>query len=164
MDEVWREIHEFPSYEVSNHGRIRNGRTGRILALRQNQQGITMINFSAEGVMYTRSVALLVAEAFLPEPPSLFTSVINLDGDRTNNHANNLMWRPRWFAVQYHRQLKRRPQQFNSQIVLIDTFEVFDHPREAAMKYGLLERDIIMDLHNQKGVWPDHYEFRYFKE
>lgn len=39
----------------------------------------------------TFKVHRLVAEAFLPNPDKL-PYVIHLDGDRTNNHVNNLQW------------------------------------------------------------------------
>jgi len=39
----------------------------------------------------TFKVHRLVAQAFLPNPDKL-PYVIHLDGDRTNNHVNNLQW------------------------------------------------------------------------
>ena len=55
---------------------------------------------------YKRSVALLVAKAFLKQPSEFFDTPINLNGDRLDNQVINLMWRPRWFAIKYNRQFR----------------------------------------------------------
>jgi hypothetical protein len=105
--EVWRQIYEFPGYSVSNMGRVRNDETGRIMALSRNQYGIVNVGLVLGRKQYKRSVALLVADAFLPTWESeVFTSPIHLNGDRSDCRAENLMWRPRWFAAKYHRQFK----------------------------------------------------------
>src|SRR5690348_13611375 len=105
--EVWRQIYEFPAYSVSNMGRVRNDDTGRIMAMSRNQFGIVNVGLVVGRKQYKRSVALLVAEAFLPTWESeVFTSPIHLNGDREDCRAENLMWRPRWFAIKYHRQFR----------------------------------------------------------
>lgn len=109
-------------------------------------------------------VPRLVASIFLEEAPHNFDTPINLNGDRSDNRAENLAWRPRWFAIRYNQQFKRPAYTFNYPIVLIDHFEIFERPRDAAIKYGLLEADIVADIQNQRGVWPFGFEFRIYKE
>ncbi len=102
MTEIWRPIEAFPGYSVSDHGRIRADKSGRILQLNLNQYGLVQVGLMREGVQYHRSVPLLVARAFLEPPFEPFDTPINLDGDRHNNHVDNLVWRPRWFAIRYN--------------------------------------------------------------
>ena len=91
---------------MSDYGRIRTNKTGRILALNVNQFGLLQVGMMRDGEQLHRSVPLLVAKAFLPQRDGAFDTPINLDGDRYNNHINNLQWRPRWFAIKYNHQFK----------------------------------------------------------
>lgn len=165
MDEEWRTIWDFPYYSVSNNGRVRNDATGRILSPSENQNGILQVGLSVHKEQFKRSVTVLVAHAFVPNRNGdAFDTPINLDGDRTNNRAENIVWRPRWFAIRYFRQFHQPPYEFTVPLYLVDTDEVFIDAREAAVKYGLLEKDIVLDLTNHTGVWPYNYDFRIYKE
>lgn len=158
----WREIPDFPGYSVSNMGRIRNDRTDRIMALQINQHGIVHVGLFRDGKQHKRGVALLVCEAFLPPPsPPTFDTPIHLDGDLTNNHIDNLMWRPRWFAVKYHKQFdSREPMGFSGPIQDKRTGQVFRNSWEAATTFGLLDREIFLATLNRTYVWPTYQEFR----
>lgn len=163
MKEKWEYVADFPEFSVSTYGRVMNDKTSHILSTRRNAQGILMVNLMRDGRLYTRSVALLVARACLKiKDPEIYNSVIHLDGDRTNCHIDNLMWRPRWFSVRYHHQFIRTP--YKGAVYLRDTDEVFDNIRDAAMKYGLLEENIFSDLWNQEGVFPDGFIFERYQE
>ena len=160
--EEWREIRDFPGYSVSDQGHIRNDETGRILALLRNQQGLYYVGLSKNLVQHKRSVPLLVAEAFLPEPPyETFDTPINLDGDRHNNSANNLEWRPRWFAVKYFQQFHGGYREEVLKSVEEEmTGEWFSKTWVAATKYGLLHRELLVATLNRTDVWPTHQKFR----
>lgn len=160
MEERWRIIDHFPGYSVSDHGRIRADRSGRILVLSENQFGLLQVGLMREGIQYHRSVPLLVAKAFLPELPGPFDTPINLDGDRHNNHVDNLAWRPRWFAVKYNQQFKYP---FEAPILTpvadLKTGEISENSFEAAKRYGLLEKDLVSSIWNRTYVWPTYQEF-----
>lgn len=155
----WKPIEEFPGYSVSDTGMVRNDSTDRIMALSPNQHGIMQVGLMRNLVQYKRGVALLVAKAFL-EPHSVFNTPINLDGDRANNHIYNLAWRPRWFAIMYHRQFFNDKRGFAEPIVETRTGELFESSWEAAIKYGLLDREILIATLNRTYVWPTFQEFR----
>lgn len=164
MQEKWADIPEFPYYAVSNHGRVMNKYTEHIKAVAVNQQGIASVLFVRDHQQYRRSVTVLVAEAFLPLPPhraDLFNTPINLNGDRLDNHVLNLAWRPRWFASKFHAQFKKPiPFGFHARLELIETGEIFASVREAAKAHGLLEKEIIMSVHNHVPVFPSWHNFQ----
>lgn len=161
----WEPIPEFPGYSVSYAGAVRNDETDRILSPTINQNNVLQVGLVKEGTQYKRGVALLVARAFLPPPfPEAFNTPINLDGDRTNNHVDNLMWRPRWFAIQYHRQFYNGKRGFREPVVETNTGERFPSSWEAAIKYGLLDREIMIATLNMTYVWPTYQEFRVIDE
>jgi hypothetical protein len=162
--EMWLEIKEFPDYRISNYGRVLNIYTDHIKIPTANQQGIPSVLLMRDRAQYRRAVARLVAEAFLP-PHQLpaFDTPINLDGDRSNNHVGNLLWRPRWFAVKYHAQLKVSPGYGDSMgpIQDIDTGVVYANVRDAVTQCGLLERHVVVATLNGSGVFPTGQKFRF---
>lgn len=164
MDE-WKLIPEFPGYLVSRDGRVRNQDSGRILVLTSNQNNVTQVGLMKNSVQHKRGVALLVADAFLPRPDhEAFNTPINLDGDRGNNHVDNLMWRPRWFAIQYHRQFHNGKRGFNKPVIDVETGERFNTSWEAATKFGLLDREIMIATLNRTYVWPTYQKFRVIEQ
>jgi hypothetical protein len=166
MSEEWRKIDDFPNYEVSSYGRVRNTFNQAFLTSRPNQWGSMMLGLSGNGGQAMRSVNVLVLYAF-GEPPlqTNFNTPIHLDGDRTNCRIENLMWRPLWFAREYHAQFEKYSyDKWKVKIRLIGPGEIFTNPREAAMKYGLLEKEIRLDLTNRRGVYPGGYLFEQIVE
>ena len=165
MLEEWRPIEEFPDYIVSTLGRVHNGRTRRPVGISLVTNIIPMptVALQKDLKQYRRSLARLVAVTFLEQPHEHFNTPINLDGDRLNCRVDNLAWRPRWFAIRYH--MERAEQafaQWTRAIRLDQTWEVFSHISEPAIKYGLLERDIHKSLVEGTAVFPHNYTFRYF--
>lgn len=162
----WKTIPEFPDYEVSDTGKVRNKDSERILALTRNQHGVILVGLMKDNRQYKRGVAHLVADAFL-DPPALeaFDTVINLDGDRSNNHVENLMWRPRWFAIRYHQQFKSKlPMAFSQRVQEIQTGLVFKNSWEAATIFGLLDREILVATMNNTYVWPTYQRFKVLED
>jgi NUMOD4 motif len=165
MEEHWILIEDFPGYSVSDHGRVRTDKSGRILVLSMNQFGLLQVGMMRDGTQYHRSVPLLVAKAYIPQPSGPFDTPINLDGDRHNNHVSNLAWRPRWFAIKYNRQF-RHPYQNSIMAPVVDlkTGEVSNNSFECAKRYGLLDQDLVLSILNRTYVWPTYQEFSILEE
>lgn len=159
LPEVFREIPQFPDYAVSSLGRVKNVHTERDMRINLNTRGIPIVGMMFNGQQYKRSVPLLVAQAFLESPiHESFDSVIHLDTDRTNCAASNLMWRPHWFVIQYHRQFKLMGNlKFLTPIRCRETDEWFEDSSHMARTYGLLERDIVTSYINGDMIWPTKY-------
>lgn len=156
--ELWRPIVSFPGYLVSDEGRVYSEESKRPLAILRNQQGYLHIGLTRDGVQYKRSITPLVAQAFVVRPPrhkpEFFNTPINLDGDKSNNFASNLAWRPRWFAVKYSVQFSHDRRGFTGPVVDTDTGLEFATSWDAARHYGLLEIDILQAMDNRTYVWP----------
>ncbi len=159
MTDQWKTIIEFQDYSVSNLGEIRSNKSGRIMSISPNQFGVVQVGLMRDGVQYHRSVPLLVAKAFIPIRPGPFDTPINLDGDRQNNHVDNLVWRPRWFAIKYNRQF-RYPyhNRINSPLVEKKTGEISNNSIDCAVRYGLLEEEIVISILTRTYVWPTYQE------
>lgn len=153
----------FPEYAIGNFGNVRNEYSGRILRPSSNQSGVYKIGLfhREESRQCTLAIALLVANAFLTPPQNRrFNTPINVDGDRSNNRADNLMWRPRWFATKYHQQFHNDLRGFDIPVVELHSGEKFETSWDAAIKFGLLDREIAIATLNRTYVFPTGQEFR----
>lgn len=156
----WVQISDFLDYSVHFTGIVRKNSDLRVMALQQNQHGVINVGLYRDGRQYKRSVAVLVAEAFLPRAvPETFDTPIHLDGDLANNHVENLMWRPRWFARAYHQQFDN-PIRLERVIQDCKTGERFKNSRAVCTTYGLLEGDLQMSMVRETYVWPTYQEFQ----
>jgi hypothetical protein len=136
----------------------RNGNSGRILELSKNPRGIVYVGMMKDGIQHKRSVALMVAHAFVYTARSItFNTPINLDGDRENNRVDNLLWRPRWFARQYFAQFRGKPHaRIPRPIIEVKTEEVYENSWAAALTHGLLDLEIYETVRDKTYVWPTY--------
>jgi hypothetical protein len=161
MQEEWRDVIEFPHYSVSSMGLVRNDEADRLMTLFVNQRGIVYVSFNRHGKQYPRSIAVLVASAFVTTARSLsFDTPINLDGDRLNNRADNLLWRPRWYAREYFQQFRINTGTIHLPVQEVRTGEVFKTSWEAAIYYGLLDREVVRSIANKTYAVPTYQRFR----
>lgn len=159
--ERWHELEEFPDYAVSDLGDIHNIKTGMPRRTSTNQQGIVKISLYKNGnELITRSVAVMVAEAFCDGQSDLYNTPIHLDGDRENCRADNLMWRPRWFAVNYHRQF-HIPEFHNSDVHFydVDTGREYRSVKECCVELGLYYNDVYRSFVHGRQVPLTRQEF-----
>ncbi len=89
--EIWKPTYVTDKYSVSNLGRVRNNRTGRILKPDGNSNGYESVQISLNGKPKRYSVHRLVAEAFCLKQENQ-TEVDHIDGNRRNNIVENLRW------------------------------------------------------------------------
>ena len=89
--ERWGSINGYLNYEVSWFGRVRNATTGRILRARVCSQGYYRVNLSIGGKLKTHTVHQLVAREWVKNPGEK-PFVDHIDGDRANNHHENLRY------------------------------------------------------------------------
>lgn len=159
MQEEWESLESmgFPGYELSNTGLVRNARTERVLKMSTNQEGIVRVGLMKreEGRQVTVSVIRLVARMFVPGRSATFDTPIQLNGVRTDLRADNILWRPRWFAIRYFQQFVESDEpEYNSKIYDVETSQEYANSREAAMRNGLLEEAITKSVVNGSPCFP----------
>lgn len=91
MSERWKKISGFESYEVSDLGRIRNAEKLNILKPHKQNRGYFRVQLSHGGKRIAKLVHRLVALEFVG-PCEKGKQCAHLDGNRTNNRADNLAW------------------------------------------------------------------------
>lgn len=102
---IWRPVVGYEGlYVVSNDGQVRSLdtyldcgsgakrlRKGRIKPQRANNRGYAMVKLCKDGRSINTLVHRLVAEVFVPNNDNK-PQVNHIDGDKTNNCADNLEW------------------------------------------------------------------------
>lgn len=91
--ENWKVIKDRPKYEVSDHGRVRNRKTGRVLSPDMyKHKGYEFVGLCGENDRKMKFVHRLVAEAFIDNDDPDCIEVNHIDGNKRNNHVDNLEW------------------------------------------------------------------------
>ena len=162
IEEIRKTIEDFPNYEITNYGRIFNVRTGREMALSPTLNGDLTVGLMKDGHQHRFSVKGLVARTFVEGESELFNTPVLLDCDKTNLRADNIVWRPRWFAWHYTRQFANMENwYFYGPIVDRATLREYRNYIEAATTHGLLCRNIMESIYNGRLTFPTHQKFAY---
>lgn len=114
--EEWRDIEEFPGYQVSNQGRVRSflkqkhrpygygcdwviGDEPRTMSMSDDGNGYLKVCLTSKltGKRYCRKVHKLVADAFIPKPGPDYTVDHKRSGreGKLDNSVSNLRWMTR---------------------------------------------------------------------
>lgn len=153
-------LQDFPGYWISSFGYVKKENSSTPLRQLYNQNGLIYVSLWRSGSAVNRSLAKLVAQSFLPIPEERsFNTPISLNGKRFDCRAENLMWRPTWFARRYHQQFSTHPE-YRGRIFLIETGEEFTDVWGPTIKYGLLAKEIIVAAIEHERVWPAGYTFK----
>lgn len=114
-EERWRKIPDFPSYSISDHGRVRRdvggggAVPGRILKYNLTTSGYHCVHLWRDSKPHPRSIHRLVAETFIGLPSSEQTDVAHNDGNKLNNCVSNLRWATRTENMDDARRHGRNP-------------------------------------------------------
>lgn len=98
--EQWRVVPGFEDYQVSEYGDIRRatftsnrkGKPGDFIYPQMGNSGYYRIALWKDGKSSRMSIHRIVAFAFLGTPPTIGHEVSHLDGNKNNNHYENLAW------------------------------------------------------------------------
>lgn len=89
LEERWRSY--LGDYAVSDYGRVRNIRTGRMMKLRIDDRGYVTWSMHFNGSPRPFSVHRAVLECFVGPPPDGHVAR-HLNGDKVDNRLENLAW------------------------------------------------------------------------
>lgn len=83
---TWKTILEFPNYQVSNDGRVRN-MSGRLMYTEVDRYGYARVRLRKNGMKKNRKIHVLVADAFLDRAAG--SEVNHIDRNKLNNRVDN---------------------------------------------------------------------------
>lgn len=146
MVEIWRDIKDYEGlYQVSNLGRVRNSRTGKLLKPYTNNNGYLIVQLCKNCKYKRLLIHRLVAQAFIDNPDNL-PQVNHKDEDKLNNCVDNL----EWCSISYNQnygtsserkkeRLGKKVQQYTKEMVFVAEYPSI---KEAARQTGLDEWNI----------------------
>ena len=168
-NEEWRNISEFPNYQVSNIGRVRESITGQVKNLFTNVRGYIYVAFRKNNRQCNLYVHRLVATAFLENPMNK-PCIDHANRLKSDNTINNLRWCTRsenqanrgkqrntssqFIGVCWD---KRRKQwkaavKFNGRTINLGRFS---DERDAARAYDAKALELFGEFANINGIAPD---------
>ena len=119
MEEVWKQIKGNKNYEVSNLGRVRNIKTGRILKHSIDKEGNSIVTLYSKSKKNVNKIHRLVFGNHT-EHDLTNEYVRHIDGDKQNNELNNL-------------ELKHK----RKKILVVETGETFNSIAECSEALGM---------------------------
>lgn len=150
--ELWKDIQGFEGlYQVSNYGRVKllehtfTTKTGKVCTVPgkikkpSNVKGYCHVVLDACGKVKNISVHRLVARAFIPNPDNK-PQVNHIDGNKKNNHVDNLEWVTGEENIQHAFDTGLMP--VKAQPVLMDGVVRFDSITKCARHVGVDNHEI----------------------
>lgn len=138
MNEIWMPLSFNKNIEVSNAGRLRGKKSGKIWKLRLTRNGYPCVSVYDRSTKKSRMCVIhrAVARLFL-EPVEGKPHVNHKDFDKTNNYVNNLEWCTFQENVNHYRKYKYQQRITNDQILFI---------RQSIEVVGYLKLSKLMNL------------------
>lgn len=158
---MYKIIPEYPRYACSENGDIINTETDKVLSKSTNNKGYIQHCISVNGKRHIIFPHRVVAQLFVDNPDNK-TYVNHIDGNKTNNNANNLEWCTNSEnMIHAIHVLKRDLQRKNRKKVLcIETNEIFSSTLEVERKLGI-KSSWISDVCNGKKKSAKSLHFKY---
>lgn len=92
VKEIWKPVVGYEGlYKVSNKGRVKGLRSGKILKSALNKKGYPMVVLSRNGKLLPQRVHRLVALTFIPNLNN-YPIVNHINENKTDNRVENLEW------------------------------------------------------------------------
>ena len=155
MSEIWKEITDFPSYEVSDLGHVRNKNTQHMKTTWHDNDGylkVTLMKFDNGKKSYRKTVHRLVAEAFMGGKHDTL-QVNHINGIKDDNRVTNLEWVTGSENVKHAYDTGlRRPSGGRGEIRKVRVVEsggVYDNLHECAKAIGSDSGNISKCLHGK---------------
>lgn len=177
--ELWKQIEEYPNYEVSNLGRVKsksrqvkrkNDRNYIIkekILKQEISSGYYRVGLFANNQITHKFVHRLMAQTFIPNPNN-FPEINHKDENKLNNNINNLEWCTSKYNCNYGTRTKRIHEKTKKPVIQYDLNNNFikrwDSATEAAISLKKINGASINSCCKGKYKQMYGYIWRYANE
>lgn len=168
--EEWLDLEEFPNYQVSSFGRVRNKITGYILKPFTDRYGYLRLSIGTQDNVYVHK---LVCETFYGHPDDPRAQVNHIDCNRQNNHvfnleycspSENIRWACRHGNLNPLNNLKKAIENNRRPVRIIELDKVFESVKDCADFLGVRSTNISRCLIGErKGQMIHGYHVEYLE-
>ena len=155
---VWIPVKDFPGYQVSNDGLIRNSKTGRILKTQIDIHGYRVLTLRRDKQQISVAVHRIVASSFY-DGNHTGLDVNHIDGNKLNNHIRNLEYCTRQENIRHAFRTGLKVPSRRMKIRVIETGEVYESIRDCQRKTGFDQSSISKCLSGKQDSYRGKYHF-----
>jgi len=155
--EYWKPIKDYPHLFVSRTGRVWTTTYSRLLKPHKSNRGYLQVGLCKDKKIKPAHIHRLVAEAFIPNPDNL-PQVDHIDGDKLNNHVENLRWISQSENCRKSRPHAEKP---NRTIICVETGKVFTSKAQAGRELGI-PTAVMSSLLKGEFESYHHLHFKYY--
>lgn len=91
QENIWVTIDEFPNYQITKDGRVRNIKSGKERKPSVGKRGYYVLSLRKDKKFYLKTLHRLIAITFIPNPQNK-PEVNHIDGNKLNCSLENLEW------------------------------------------------------------------------
>ena len=143
--ETFVKIEGFENYEVSNLGKVRNIKSGRILKPHLNHNGYLKHHLYKHNKLKELFLHRIIAIAFIDNPEEK-PQVNHIDENKLNNDLSNLEWCTVRENLIHGTRTKRVAEKLSQKVIQLDlndnVLNEFESIKQAGQKTGALARNI----------------------
>lgn len=158
--EIWKSIEDYPNYEVSSEGNVKNKKRDKLLS-QELVKGYPRVMLCEKGTCSPKTVHRLVAEAFHGGKHNNL-QVNHIDGNKENNNKDNLEWVTGSENIKHSYQygLRKPPCPNPKKVQIVETGEIFESASSCARSINGLKSHVCECIKGERATHKGYH----FKE
>lgn len=159
MDEKWLpcDDKDISNYEISDKGRVRNQKTGKVLKTKIDKRGYEIARINGK----TKKIHKIVAKTFHGDKSDILEAY-HRDGDKTKNQADNIAWGTRSEIIKNaYIQGNLKPYR-NKSLMVVETGETYESINECSKATGINPATISKCL-NYPNIYKNRKNYHFIE-
>lgn len=158
IEEKWQQSEEFPLYDVSDKGHVRNRKTGHVLKTYISDKGYERVRIMKDGTPHTCNIHKLVADTHVPGYSDGMLAT-HIDGNRRKNESDNLEWKTKKDISKSLFSNGKKPTHRMKPVRCIETGKVYNSIKDCSIDMKLNYKSVSKCANNRYQKTKNGYHF-----